>query len=61
LVNLLAVRDYDSRTLYWDEDLEKQVMALKPDSIVASMRRNLDPAQISIVKAGDFKKAASAK
>jgi hypothetical protein len=33
-------------------------MALKPDDIVTSMRRNLDPAQISIVKAGDFQKAS---
>jgi predicted Zn-dependent peptidase len=43
------------------EDFEKKVMALKPDDVVASMRRNLDPAQISTVKAGDFKKAVSAK
>jgi len=61
LVSLLATRDYDNRTLQWDEDLEKKVMALKPDEIVAAMRRNLDPAQISMVKAGDFKKAASVK
>jgi predicted Zn-dependent peptidase len=60
-VNLLATHDYDNRTLAWDEDFEKKVMALKPDDVVASMRRNLDPAQISTVKAGDFKKAVSAK
>jgi zinc protease len=61
LVNLLAGHDYDNRTLNWDEDLEKKVMALKPDDIVTSMRRNLDPAQISVVKAGDFKKDATVK
>ena len=49
LANLLATHDYDNRTLEWDEDFEKKVMALKPDDIVTSMRRNLDPAQISIV------------
>jgi zinc protease len=58
LANLLATHDYDNRTLEWDEDFEKKVMALKPDDIVTSMRRNLDPAQISIVKAGDFQKAS---
>jgi zinc protease len=61
LANLLAGRDYDGRTLQWDEDLEKKVAALKPDDVAAAMRRNLDAAQISIVKAGDFKKSASAR
>jgi len=61
LVNLLTARDYDNRTLAWDADLETKVMALTPDDVVSAMRRNLDPAQVSIIKAGDFKKAASAK
>jgi len=56
LVSLLATRDYDHRTLAWDEELERRVTALKPDGIVEAMRRNIDPAQISIVKAGDFTK-----
>ncbi len=59
LAGVLASRDYDSRTLLWDEDLEKKVAALKPEDIVGAMRRNIDPAQISIVKAGDFAKAAA--
>lgn len=58
LAGLIASRDHDNRTLAWDAELERRVAALKPDDIVASMRRNLDPAQISIVKAGDFKAAA---
>lgn len=56
LVTLLATRDYDHRTLAWDEELERRVTALKPDDIVEAMRRNIDPAQLSIVKAGDFAK-----
>jgi len=59
LVSLLATRDYDRRTLAWDEELEKRVTALKRDEIVEAMRRNIDPAQISIVKAGDFAKSAA--
>ena len=59
LANLLAGRDYDGRTLAWDDDLEKKVTALKPEDIAAAMRRNIDPSQISIVKAGDFRKAAA--
>lgn len=56
LAGVLASRDYDGRTLAWDEELEKKVSALKPEDVGAAMRRNLDPSQISIVKAGDFAK-----
>jgi zinc protease len=56
LAGLLASRDYDGRTLAWDEALETKVSALKPEDVSAAMRRNLDPSQISIVKAGDFAK-----
>ena len=60
LVRMLTTRDYDGRTLAWDEGLEKNVIALTPDEIGKAVRRNIDLAQISIVKAGDFKKAAAA-
>jgi zinc protease len=61
LLDTIATRDYNDRTLAWDEQLEKKVMALTPDDVAASLRRNLDPAQMIIVKAGDFQKAAAAK
>jgi len=61
LVQILATRDYDSRTMAWDEELERRVMALTPEDVVSALRRNIDQSQISIVKAGDFKKAATGK
>jgi len=61
LASQLTTRDYDGRTLAWDEDLEKKVAALNPEDVAAAMRRNIDPAKISVVKAGDFAKAAAAK
>ena len=61
LSGVLVSRDYDGRTLAYDEQLEAKVKALKPEDIVAAMRRTLDVTQMSIVKAGDFKKAAAAK
>ena len=61
LAGTLAGRDFDGRTLLFDEQLENKVKALKPADITAAMRRHLDPAQITIVKAGDFKKAALTK
>ena len=61
LAGMLAARDYDGRTMAYDADLEKKVAALTPAAISEALRRNLDVAQISIVKAGDFKKAAASK
>lgn len=58
LAGTLALRDFQGRTLAFDEDFEKKVMALKLEDITAAMRRHLDPSAISIVKAGDFAKAA---
>ena len=39
----------------YDADLEKKVESLTADQILAALRRYLDPAQISIFLAGDFK------
>ena len=58
LCGMLASRDYDGRTLAWDRDLEAKVKALTAAQITDAMRRHIDPAQITIIKAGDFKKAA---
>jgi zinc protease len=60
LVRMLTSRDYDGRTMAWDEELERKVSALTPEEIGKAVRRTIDLAQISIVKAGDFKKAAAA-
>ncbi|HKQ04163.1 MAG TPA: pitrilysin family protein [Blastocatellia bacterium] len=49
-----------NRTLAWDADFEKRVLALTPAEIVAALRRHLDPAKITIVKAGDFAKTKAA-
>jgi zinc protease len=61
LVNILATRDLDGRKMAWDAELEKHVTALTPEDVVAAFRRNLDVAKVSIIKAGDFKKAAGTK
>lgn len=58
LVGRLNTYNFINRTLAWDADLEKKVEALTPDQITAALRRHIDPAKISIIKAGDFAKAA---
>ena len=40
------------RTLKWDADVEAKIKALTPEQINAAMRRHMNPAKISIIKAG---------
>ena len=54
---LLMNRERWGRTLQWDAQLEAAVTALTPQQVNAAFKRRVDPATISIVKGGDFKKA----
>ena len=45
------------RTFQWQAELEAKVAALTPEQVSAAFRRHIDPAALSFVKAGDFKKA----
>jgi zinc protease len=59
IVRKLAQYRFLNRTLAWDAELEKKIAALTPDEIVAALRRHIDPAKLTIVKAGDFAKASA--
>src|SRR5215471_682181 len=48
------------RTFSWDEDLERKIAALSPEAVKDALRRRIDPAKLSFVKAGDFAKVAAA-
>jgi zinc protease len=41
----------------WDEALEAKVSALTPQQVSDAFRRHIDPSALTVVKAGDFKKA----
>ena len=60
LCRMLNNLDYDGRTLAWDQTLEDKVKALTPQQVDEAMKRNIDPVNISIIEAGDFKKVAAA-
>ena len=49
---------YLNRTMSWDADFEKKLESLTPEQVNAAMKKHIDPAKISIIKAGDFAKAA---
>ena len=60
LARTLAQDLYLSRRLEWDASFEKKIAALSPDQVRSAMKKYIDPSQLTIVKAGDFAKAAAA-
>jgi zinc protease len=42
------------RTFSWDEELERRISALSPQAVLDALRRHVDPARLSVFKAGDF-------
>ncbi len=54
LAGTMASRLFEGRTLAWDEAFEKKIESLSGEQIVSALRRHLDPAKMTIVKAGDF-------
>jgi zinc protease len=59
LAGLLVSRARWGRTVMWDEKLEAAVAALTPAQVNEAFRHHVDPAAMSVVKGGDFKKAAA--
>lgn len=59
LAGKLASYRFLGRTLAWDADFEKKIAALTREQIVQALRRFIDPAKLTIVKAGDFAKNAA--
>jgi len=57
LLTQLAAHEQLGRTMKWDADLEKRIQALTADQITAAFRKHVEAAQLTIVKAGDWKAA----
>jgi len=47
------------RTFAWEEEQERRIAALTPQAVVEALRRHIDPARLSVVKAGDFTSVAA--
>ena len=56
LVGRLASRTYERRTMAFDAGLEEKVKALTPEQVRAAMAKYLDPAGLTYMRAGDFRK-----
>ena len=54
----LTDQAYNDRTMEWQSKLEAQIMALTPEQITAVLQKHIVPAEVSIIRAGDFEKAA---
>jgi zinc protease len=56
---LLSHLDSGRTLLTWDKAFEERVLATTPEQIQAALRKHIDPAKLTIIKAGDFSKAAA--
>ena len=59
IASLLMTRERWGRTMDWDVRMEAAVAALTPAQVNEAFKRHVDPAAISIVKGGDFKKSGA--
>jgi zinc protease len=57
ILALLEAREPYGRTLAWDEQMDGKLQALTVEEVNAAFRKYVSPAQVSIVKGGDFKAA----
>jgi zinc protease len=58
LASILAGGLLNARTLAFQAELEQKVLALTNDQIQGALKKYLDPARLTLVKAGDFAKTA---
>jgi zinc protease len=57
LAGRIANERFHDRTMAFDAELEKKVMALSPAQLQTAFKKYVDPAHLSFFRAGDFKKA----
>jgi len=57
LLAQLASHEQLGRTMMWDAGLEQKIQALTAAQVSAAFRKHIDPARLSIVKAGDWQAA----
>ena len=57
LAETLLSREAFGRTMKFDEGIETKIASLSVDEVNAAFRKLLDPAALSVIRAGDFKKA----
>jgi len=56
----IADYSFAGRTFTWDIAFEARIASLTADEVNATLRKTIDPSRLSLVAAGDFKKAAPA-
>ncbi|APW58910.1 M16 family metallopeptidase [Paludisphaera borealis] len=61
LASTLASNLFIGRTMQFQADLEKAIKGLDVAAVNAALRKYLDPKNLSVITAGDFKKAAEKK
>jgi zinc protease len=55
----LTNQAYNDRTMEWQAKLEASIRELTPEQIFMVMQKHIIPTKVSVVRAGDFEKAAA--
>ncbi|MEO8563932.1 MAG: pitrilysin family protein [bacterium] len=55
LVGILTARRFANRTMSYDAKFEAAVNALTPEQVNAAVKKYIDPAKLTLARAGDFK------
>jgi zinc protease len=55
---LLSHLDSGRTFLTWDKVFEARILAVTPEQVRTALRKYVDPARLTVIKAGDFAKAA---
>ena len=56
LASRLSSYLFARRTFAWDIELERKLASLSAAEVNAALKKHIDPARLSVVVAGDFKK-----
>jgi zinc protease len=57
LAGMLSNNLYLDRSMQWEAELEKKIESLTLEQVKTAAAKHIDPAKITIIKAGDFEKA----
>jgi zinc protease len=60
LASRLGAYLFARRTFTWDIELERKIASLSAAEVNAALKKHIDPARLSVIMAGDFKKPSAA-
>jgi zinc protease len=54
LAGILSTLRQENRTMAFEEEMDRKLEALTPESVAAALRKHIDASKLAVVVAGDF-------